>query len=84
MARLSLLVAAILLILSGLVIAQDGGTASQVYKVVLDNDRVRVMRASFKPGDKVGMRKYPSRPDRLRGEFQDRRGAVVPAAGARD
>ena len=60
MARLSLLVAAILLILSGLVIAQDGGTASQVYKVVLDNDRVRVMRASFKPGDKVGMRKYPS------------------------
>jgi hypothetical protein len=60
MARLSLLVAAILLILSGLVIAQDGGTASQVYKVVLDNDRVRVLQASFKPGDKVGMREYPS------------------------
>jgi quercetin dioxygenase-like cupin family protein len=60
MARLSLLVAAILLILSGLVIAQDGGTASQVYKVVLDNERVRVQQASFKPGDKVGMRSYPS------------------------
>ncbi len=60
MARLSLLVAAILLILSGLVIAQDGGTASQVYKVVLDNDRVRVQEARFKPGDKVGMRNYPS------------------------
>ena len=58
MARLWLLVAAILLILSGLVVAQDG--ASQVYKVVLDNDRVRVLQATFKPGDKVGMRNYPS------------------------
>ena len=49
MARLSLLVAAILLILSGLVIAQDGGTASQVYKVVLDNDRVRAIWCTRSP-----------------------------------
>ena len=27
---------------------------------MLDNDRVRVLQATFKPGDKVGMRNYPS------------------------
>jgi hypothetical protein len=60
MARLWLLVAAILVALSGLVIAEDSGGSSPIYKVVLDNDRVRVMRATFKPGDKVGMRNYPN------------------------
>ena len=60
MARLSLLVAALLLVLSGLVVAQEGGGASRVFKVVLDNESVRVRQGSFKPGDKVGMSSYPS------------------------
>jgi len=57
MNRIALLLTAILLLLSGLAAAQDSGG---VYKVVLDNDRVRVIQANFKPGDKVGMRDYPN------------------------
>jgi quercetin dioxygenase-like cupin family protein len=57
MNRILWLAGAILLAFCGLVAAQDGGS---VYKVVLDNDRVRVTQATFKPGDKVGMRNYPS------------------------
>jgi hypothetical protein len=56
--RTLLLVGTILLTLCGLVIAQDKGGA--VYKLVLDNDRVRVFQATFKPGDKAAMRNYPS------------------------
>jgi quercetin dioxygenase-like cupin family protein len=60
MARLWLPVVAILVALSGLVFAQDGGGSSSIYKVLLDNDRVRVLQATFKPGDKVAARNYPS------------------------
>jgi quercetin dioxygenase-like cupin family protein len=60
MPRLWLLAATILVALSGLVSAQDSGGSSSIYKVLLDNDRVRVLQASFKPGDKVAMRSYPS------------------------
>jgi quercetin dioxygenase-like cupin family protein len=60
MARLGLLVAALLLILSGLVVAQEGSGADRVFKVVLDNDKIRVRQGSFKPGDKIAMQNYPS------------------------
>jgi hypothetical protein len=59
MARIGFLVAAVLLALLGLVAAQEGGSTG-VYKSLLDNDRVRVFQANFKPGDKVGMRNYPN------------------------
>src|ERR1043166_986339 len=61
MVRIVVLAAAILLALLGLVTAQDrGATGSGVYKSLLDNDRVRVLQANFKPGDKVDMRNYPN------------------------
>jgi hypothetical protein len=58
MARIIVLVAAVLLGATGLVVAQDSG--SRVYKQLLDNNRVRVSDATFGPGDKVGMRHYPN------------------------
>jgi hypothetical protein len=58
MARIAVLVAAMLLAATGLVVAQDG--TGRVYKQLLDNNRVRVFDATFKPGDKVGMRSYPN------------------------
>jgi beta-alanine degradation protein BauB len=61
MVRIVVLAAAILLALLRLVTAQDrGATVSGVYKSLLDNDRVRVLQANFKPGDKVDMRTYPN------------------------
>ena len=33
--------------------------AGHVYKVVLENDRVRVLEASMKPGDKTPMHSHP-------------------------
>jgi quercetin dioxygenase-like cupin family protein len=58
MHRILLLGAAILVCPSGLVAAQDASTA--VYKQLLDNNRVRVFEATFKPGSKVATRNYPS------------------------
>ena len=58
MHRILLLGAALLLCLSGLVAAQDASTA--VYKQLLDNERVRVFEATFKPGAKLATRNYPS------------------------
>jgi quercetin dioxygenase-like cupin family protein len=56
-----LLSLAMLAAVTGLAGAQDGGTsASGVYKQVLDNERVRVFQADFKPGDKLGLRNYPN------------------------
>jgi hypothetical protein len=41
--------------------AQESTTSSRgVYKLLLDNDRVRVFEADFKPGDKLAMRNYPT------------------------
>jgi hypothetical protein len=57
--RTALLVVAILVTLGGFVLAQERA-ASEVYKLVLDNERVRVFQANFKPGDKVALRNYPS------------------------
>jgi quercetin dioxygenase-like cupin family protein len=53
-----LLGAGVLLGLSGLVAAQDASTA--VYKQLIDNERVRVFEATFKPGSKLATRNYPS------------------------
>ena len=53
-----MLVAAVLLAATGLVVAQD--STSRVYRQLLDNNRVRVFDATFRPGDKVGMRAYPN------------------------
>jgi quercetin dioxygenase-like cupin family protein len=58
MVRIIVLVAAVLLAATGLVVAQDSG--SRVYKQLLDNNRVRVFDATFRPGDKVAMRNYPN------------------------
>jgi hypothetical protein len=60
MRRALLIAAAIVLVPCGLVVAQDKKETIAAYKLVLDNDRVRVFQANFKPGDKVAMRNYPS------------------------
>jgi hypothetical protein len=56
MPRILLLGAAMLLGLSGLVAAQDASTAT--YKQLIDNERVRVFEAVFKPGAKLATRNY--------------------------
>src|SRR5262245_48787877 len=56
MPRILLLVAVVLVALAAGATAQDSG----VFKVLLDNDRVRVLQASFKPGDKLPTRNYPN------------------------
>jgi hypothetical protein len=61
MNRILLSVGAILVALSGPVTAQKREAADgRVYKQLLDNERVRVFEANFKPGDKLGARNYPS------------------------
>jgi len=60
MARIALLAAAMLVVLFGHVAAQDGATGGGIYKLLLDNDRVRVLQANFKPGDKLPTRNYPN------------------------
>jgi quercetin dioxygenase-like cupin family protein len=61
MSRILLSVGAILVVLSGPVTAQTReATDGRVYKQLLDNERVRVFQADFKPGDKLGARNYPS------------------------
>src|SRR5215831_5915077 len=40
--------------------AQDKGSGSGVYTVLLDNERVRVLQGDFKPGDKAATRNYPN------------------------
>ena len=58
MPRILLLGAALLLGCSGLVAAQNTSTAT--YKQLIDNERVRVFEATFKPGAKLAARNYPS------------------------
>ena len=60
MARIWLLVGAILLALSGPASSQDSGATGGIYQQLLDNERARVFQANFKPGDKLGMRNYAS------------------------
>ena len=59
--RLLLLMAAGLLALGSPVAAQDGGAKSGgLYRQVMDNERVRVFQANFKPGDKLPSRNFPT------------------------
>jgi hypothetical protein len=58
MHRILLLGAALLLGLSGLVVAQETSTAT--LKQLIDNERVRVFEATFKPGTKLATRNYPN------------------------
>ena len=58
--RLLLLMAAGLLALGSLAAAQDGGAKSGLYRQVMDNERVRVFQANFRPGDKLPSRAYPT------------------------
>jgi hypothetical protein len=58
MHRILLLGLAALLGLSGLVAAQETSTA--VLKQLIDNERVRVFEATFKPGAKLATRNYPN------------------------
>jgi hypothetical protein len=61
MNRILLPVGAILVVLSAPVTAQKREAPDgRVYKQLLDNERVRVFEANFKPGDKLGARNYPS------------------------
>jgi hypothetical protein len=61
MPRVLLVVGVLLVALSTHVIAQDrAATERSIYKQRLDNERVRVFQANFKPGDKLGTRNYPS------------------------
>jgi hypothetical protein len=60
MGRLFLLAAVMLLALAGSIAAQDRTTGGGIYKQVLDNERVRVFQANFKPGDKLPTRHYPN------------------------
>jgi len=59
MKRILLSVAVVLL--AGPVMAQQReATDARVYKQLLDNERVRVFQANFKPGDKLATRNYPN------------------------
>jgi hypothetical protein len=60
MGRIALLIAAAFVALCGLAAAQDGGARGGLYKQVLDNERIRVFEANFKPGDKLPPRNYPN------------------------
>jgi hypothetical protein len=60
MGRIALLIAAAFVALCGLAAAQDGGARRGLYKQVLDNERIRVFEANFKPGDKLPARNYPN------------------------
>jgi len=58
MHRILLLGGALLLGLSGLVAAQETSTAT--LKQLIDNERVRVFEATFKPGTKLATRNFAS------------------------
>jgi hypothetical protein len=61
MIRVLLFVAFGFLAIPGVAHAQDGkGKGAEIYKLVMDNDRVRVYQAQFKPGDKMPARNFPS------------------------
>jgi len=50
-----------LVALAGYALAQDSGPRSgSLYRQVMDNERVRVFQANFKPGDKLPSRNYPT------------------------
>jgi beta-alanine degradation protein BauB len=57
----AILAGLILVVLSGPLSAQNReATDARVYKQLLDNERVRVFQANFKPGDKLDTRSYPN------------------------
>ena len=61
MIRISLIMATALVALAGYALAQDSGPRSgSLYRQVMDNERVRVFQANFKPGDKLPSRNYPT------------------------
>jgi beta-alanine degradation protein BauB len=61
MTRLWLLIAAVLLSLSHGAVAQaPKEPGSDIYKRLLDNDKVRVYQANFKPGAKLPARSFPN------------------------
>ena len=58
--KISLLIA--LVSVSALVFAQDPvKVAPKQYSVLLENDRVRVLKACLKPGEKIPMHSHPPR-----------------------
>ena len=60
MVRLWLLAAAVLLSLSHGAAAQNKEAGSDVVKLVIENNQVRVYQAIFKPGAKLPARSYPN------------------------
>jgi len=80
------------LLIGRLAMAQDPvEVGPDVYKLVFENDRVRVMEITFKPGDKIAMHSHPdhfvyvlsggtlalSHPDGTTKEFEGKAGDVV-------
>ena len=61
MLRIFLIMATALVALAGYAVAQDSGPRSgSLYRQVMDNERVRVFQANFKPGDKLPSRNFPT------------------------
>jgi len=61
MSRILLALGAMLVALSTPAAAQGGGGLdARIYRQLLDNDRVRVFEADFKPGDKLATRNFPT------------------------
>jgi len=60
MIRILSMIAAALVALPGYAAAQDRTRSADLYRQVMDNERVRVFQANFKPGDKLASRNYPT------------------------
>jgi hypothetical protein len=52
--------AALLVALGAAATAQNRDAEPRVLKQLMDNERVRVFQANFKPGDKLGPRNFPN------------------------
>lgn len=60
MAKRFFLIAAVVFLGAQFASAQDPvKIAPNIYKVVFENERVRVSEATFKPGDKIGTHSHP-------------------------
>jgi len=52
--------------------------ASNVYKLIMENDRIRVFDARFKPGEKAAMHSHP---DHMVYAFNDGKLKLTPSTG---
>ncbi len=74
-----LLVSAVSVFAAKPAMAQDPAkVAADIYKVVLENDRVRVLEAKLKPGDKTALHSHPAN---IIYAFTDSKAKFTPAGG---